>query len=89
MTRRLYEGSCAELPCVTHVRMAWVNCKELFPLSTPYFCAGSGENHKISHSYKKASANNILIVFFIKKFCVKKMPLVAQILGNGFKERPE
>lgn len=36
---------------------------------------------------KKASTNNILIVFFINKFCVKKMPLVAQILGNGFKEK--
>lgn len=37
--------------------------KEVFMLSTPYFCAGSGENCKIFYSYKKPSTNNILIVF--------------------------
>lgn len=61
-------------------------------LSAPCFCAGLGENCEIFYSYKKASTNNILIVLFtnlcfIYKFCVKKIPSVAQTLGNSFKEK--
>lgn len=53
----------------------------------PIFVLAQGKIIKSLIHIKKASTNNILIVFFINKFCVKKMPLVAQILGNGFKEK--
>lgn len=38
------------------------------------------------HIYKKKAPTNILRVFLYKS-CVKTIPLVAQILGNSFKEK--
>lgn len=56
-----------------------------FLLST--FVLAWGENYQIFYSYiKKKAPTNILRVFLCK-LCVKTIPLVAQILGNSFKEK--
>lgn len=50
-----------------------------------WFGGGEGIIKSFIHIKKKAPTNILLV--FLYKLCVKKMPLVAQILGNSFKEK--
>lgn len=57
-----------------------VKCKEAFVLSTPYFWFRGGE----------WGLSNLLFIFLkapTNILIVTKIPLVAQILGKGFKEK--